>query len=342
MNPRDRVVAQLEHCETDFIPYVVPVEPEVAERLDRHYGSPRWRDVKCDHIVRVRVANLLSRQSIDDGRARDCCGSIWRMDRLPYHLEQPALPEPDLSGYEFPSPDGVFPEDWLQESVRECEEHHRAGKFVMAVVSYGLFERSWIMRGFENVLMDMALQPAFVEELLDGITEFLLGAIERFVQLPLDGIQTGDDWGHQRGLIMGKERWVELFLPRYRRLWGRIKEAGMFTIHHSCGNISEVVGEAADAGLDCLESVQPEAMDVYRLKEEFGDRMAFWGAVGTQQLLPRGTPETIREEVQRLCRHMGRGGGYVLAPAKPVMTEVPTGNAAAFLEAVLGQAGQSL
>ncbi len=166
--------------------------------------------------------------------------------------------------------------------------------------------------------------------------------IDRLGQLPIDGIQTGDDWGHQHGLIMGKQHWMSLFRPRYGRLWGRIREAGLFTMHHSCGDVSEVVGDAAGAGLDCLESVQPEAMDPYALKKRFGDRIAFWGGIGTQQLLPRGTPGQIRCEVARPCARMARGGGYVLAPAKPVMSEVPTENAAALLEAILDQAGTPL
>jgi uroporphyrinogen decarboxylase len=280
----------------------------------------------------------------DEGavRARDLFGSVWRTDRLPAHLEEPALSEPDLAGFSLPGLDTVFRQNWREEGRRRCEALREQGRFVMAVIGYGLFERSWTLRGFENALTDMALHPDFYAELLDLITEFYLRIIERLVQLPIDGIQTGDDWGHQQGLIMGIERWRRFFRPRYARLWQRIKDAGLYTMHHSCGNVSEVVGEVADAGLDCLESLQPEAMSPYALKEEFGEKIAFWGGLGTQQLLPRGTPEQVRAEVKRLCTEMARGGGYVLAPSKPVMTEVPTENAAALLEATLEQAGTPL
>lgn len=331
----------MEHRETDHIPYVLPIHEEVAERLDEHYGRPRWRDLKDNSIAVVNITRTFEFES-EGGTARDVFGTLWRTDKQPAHLQEPAIPEPDLSAFRLPELDRIFVEDWLESGRRQCQRYHRDGKFVIAVLGYCLFERSWTLRGFENALMDMVAQREFYEELLDRITRMNLGIIDRFLQLPLDGIQTGDDWGDQRGVIMGKDRWRELFLPRYARIWGKVKSAGLFASHHSCGNISEIIGEAADAGLDCFESVQPEAMDPYALKERYGERMAFWGALGTQQLLPHGTPERIRSEVGKLCEVMGRGGGYILAPAKPVMEDVPTENAAALLEACLQQAGVSL
>jgi len=340
--PRERVVAQLQHRASDVVPYVVPVEEEVAERLDAHYGGRQWRQRKRDHIVRVMGLTVTQEPTGEPAHVRDAYGSIWRTDLRPMHLVRPALAEPDMAGYTFPDPEQLVPEEAIEQARQECGRLHKEGFFVMSVLSWGLFERSWILRGFENALMDMIVNRSFYEELLDAITEHYLAALDRLLAVPVDAIQTGDDWGDQRGVIMGKRRWMEMFYPRYIRLWEKIKQAGRFTIHHSCGNISELVGELPGAGLDCLESVQPEAMDPYRLKEQFGDRIAFWGGLGTQRLLPYGTPREIRDEVNRLCRRMGAGGGYILAPAKPVMPEVPTENAVALLEAVLAEAGESI
>jgi len=88
-----------------------------------------------------------------------------------------------------------------------------------------------------------------------------------------------------------------------------------------------------DIGLDVLESLQPEAMDVYEIKRRYGRDLRLWGGLGTQRLLPFGTTDEIRAEVERLRRLLGRGGGYILAPAKPLLPEVPTGNAVAAIEA---------
>ena len=91
-----------------------------------------------------------------------------------------------------------------------------------------------------------------------------------------------------------------------------------------------------------LESVQPEAMDPFALKERFGRDLTFWGGLGTQKLIPFGTPAEIRAQVRRLCTEMGKGGGYILAPAKSLLPETPTDNAIALLGAFLDEAGASL
>lgn len=88
-----------------------------------------------------------------------------------------------------------------------------------------------------------------------------------------------------------------------------------------------------EIGLDVLQSVQPEAMSPYALKRRYGDRFTFWGALGSQRLIPFGTPAEIRAEVRRLAHEMGRGGGYVLGLAKALQPETPTENAVAVVEA---------
>ncbi len=80
-------------------------------------------------------------------------------------------------------------------------------------------------------------------------------------------------------------------------------------------------------------------MNPYELKQRFGARITFWGGLGSQSLIPFGTPDEIRAEVAKLCREMGRGGGYILSPAKPLQPETPTENAAAVIESFLQQAG---
>lgn len=99
--------------------------------------------------------------------------------------------------------------------------------------------------------------------------------------------------------------------------------------------------DIVEIGLDVLESVQPEArgMNPYDLKREWGEQITFWGGLGSQSTIPFGTPAEIRAEVARLCKEMGREGGYILAPAKALQPETPTENAAAVIESFLAQSG---
>jgi uroporphyrinogen-III decarboxylase len=94
-----------------------------------------------------------------------------------------------------------------------------------------------------------------------------------------------------------------------------------------------------EIGVDVLESCQPEAagMNPYQLKQQWGDKITFWGCLGSQSILPRGTPAQVRAEVGRLCRQMAKGGGYILAPAKALQPETPVENAVAVIEAFTQQ-----
>jgi len=91
-----------------------------------------------------------------------------------------------------------------------------------------------------------------------------------------------------------------------------------------------------EIGMDVLESVQPEArgMNPYELKRQWGDKIAFWGCLGSQSTVPFGSPEEIHAEVGRLCSEMSRGGGFILSTAKPLQPETPTENAVALVEAL--------
>ena len=97
------------------------------------------------------------------------------------------------------------------------------------------------------------------------------------------------------------------------------------------------MGDIIEIELDVLESVQPEAagMNPYELKRKWGDKITFWGGLGTQSTIPFSAPGEIRGEIRRLRSEMSRGGGYILAPAKPLRPETPTANAVAVVEEFL-------
>jgi uroporphyrinogen decarboxylase len=180
--------------------------------------------------------------------------------------------------------------------------------------------------------MDSILNESFYEELLDRILEMQLALVGKLCELPVDGIFLGDDWGDQRGVILGPDRWRRLIKPRTKKLYERVHSAGKPVFTHCCGNAFDIIPDMIDMGLDGLESLQPEAMDVYEIKRRYGRNLRLWGGLGTQQLLPFGSPEEVRREIRRLAREMGKGGGYILAPAKPLMEDVPVANAVAVIE----------
>lgn len=313
------------------------MEGTVRERLDEYYGGEGWADRLTPYLVEVSAVETDAKETIDDSHVRDPYGGVWRTDRRPWHLEQPPLEEPTFHGYEFPDPEEFFRPESKREAFKTCAE--QSDSFLIANLGWGLFERSWNLRGFENALMDAAVHQDFYEDMLDWLTELYLAFVDYTVDLPVDGILFGDDWGDQRGVILGPERWRELIKPRWSSIYDAVHESGKIVMSHSCGSVADIMPDIIEMGMDVLESCQPEAagMCPYELKDQWGDKITFWGCLGSQSTIPHGSPEEIRAEVQRLCREMSRGGGYILAPAKPLQPETPTENAVAVVESFISE-----
>lgn len=332
MKPRDLVLAQLRHEETDPIPYVLDWREDVWDRLDAHYGGTAWREGLNPYIANCGAVAHLPRVPLDEHRYRDAFGTIWDSSRGRGVVVEPGLRSRSFDGYQFPAiEDARSLPMWTSAASRVAETTEA---FTLVAPGLSLFDAYYI-RGFEQSLEDIAADEGWYAELLDRTTDLVLAMIAEGADIPADAAMMGDDWGDQRGVLVGPERWRRLFKPRYAHIFDAIHAQGKLAIMHCCGSVADIMGDIVEIGLDCLESCQPEAagMDPYRLKELWGDRITFWGCLGSQSLIPFGTPGAIRAEVAKLRRCMGKGGGYILACAKPLDTDTPTANAVAVVEA---------
>ncbi len=338
---KETVVSVIRHEETPLCPYTFGWEPysDIAERLDSYYGSADWRKNFRNYIAVCTALNEYDGRRVNKPGPvfrKDYFGSVWRTDGRPIHVVEPALESPSLRGYRFPDVERFLTSEWERDVRKALEEN--ADCFTVICVGFGLFERSWALRGFTEVLMDSVAEPQFFADLIATIAEqHHEKVLERFLDLPVDGILFSDDWGAQDGPIINPQQWREVLKPHYARLYARVRNAGKYVLHHSCGSIVEFIPDLIEIGLDVLESVQSEArgMNPYELKDRFGDQLTFWGGLGSQSIIPFGTPEALREEIRKLAAHMRQDGGYILACAKTLQPETPTENAAAILEEFL-------
>jgi uroporphyrinogen decarboxylase len=186
--------------------------------------------------------------------------------------------------------------------------------------------------------MDLVDQPAFVEALLDGLMQMHLDALDKILPLPFDSIRFGDDFGAQKGLIMGLRYWRRYLRPRLAKMYGKARAAGKIVSIHSCGDNSEILGDLIDIGVQIFNPAQPEANDLPTLKKRYGKNITFEGGIGTQATLPLGTPDEVREEVRRCRRELGPGGGLIMTTTKPIRPDVPTENAVACVETLIAEA----
>jgi len=237
------------------------------------------------------------------------------------------LKEPTLKGYEFPDPEKVMELEGVTSFLETNND-----KFLIGAIGFSLYERAWILRGIEPVLFDFLENPIFIEELFDRIIDFNLVITKRLCRFPVDAFHFGDDWGQQHGLIIDPEMWRSVFKKRLKKLYDAVHDAGVPVSIHSCGDITDIIPDLIEIGVNMITPLQAEALDFNFLKREYGKYLTFWGGVSTQRTMPYGTPDEVRTEIRKLKRILGKDGGYILAPSHELQGDVPLENMLAFIE----------
>jgi len=215
----------------------------------------------------------------------------------------------------------------------------RSDRCVM-VTNGNIFETSWYMRGFEQMLMDVMTDEELVHGIMGRVTDFYVSFFSSVLEAApgeIDLVFTADDIGDQRGLLMPYDRWERLLKPYHRRLNDSIHERGAKVIYHTDGSIMDAVSGLAEMGIDVLQALQFSAdnMDPVRLKSDHGERLCFEGGVSVQTTLPFGTAEDVRREVQERIRVLGRDGGYILGPSHWIQAGTPSENIIAMFDTAL-------
>jgi uroporphyrinogen decarboxylase len=194
------------------------------------------------------------------------------------------------------------------------------------------------LRGLEQFLSDLLLQPAMAQCLLEHIVHYYLEYNERVFRAAegtIDIFFMGDDMGTQTGLWVSPKMYRSFFKESFRRFIELAHRYGIKVMYHTCGNVTALVPDFIDCGLDILQSLQPAAMDLAALKREYGAHLAFQGGIDIQETMPQKSPAEVADEVRRRAETLGRGGGYIFCTAHNLLPDVPTENLIALFEAYL-------
>lgn len=335
MTKRERVLAAIRHQEPDIVPYEMSLTWQAREILDR-YLAEHGLSVEIDsHIHSAGYSAFIRPISGRPGFFADDFGLVWNrtgVDKEIGVIDNLLLPEPTLDAYAFPTLDAAALHEVYATLVAGAGDAFRAGN-----ISFTMFERAWSLRGMENLLMDMVDNAAFVDDLLDAILAFDLEILEIAFEHDIDGFLFGDDWGQQRGLIMGPTYWRRFIKPRMAELYAYVRRRGKIVMQHSCGDIGEILPDLVDIGLQVYQTFQPEIYDIGEAKRQYAGKLAFWGGISTQRLLPFATPDEIRRVTRRTMDILGKGGGYIAAPTHGVPSDIPPENLLAMLEVFQNQ-----
>ena len=238
----------------------------------------------------------------------------------------------------WPSP------DWFDYRViaAQCERIQRQGRMVVFMGDrlnrLAQLKPAMYLRGVEQILLDMAENPALAHAVFANIRAFYAAYAERIfeaAQGKLDILLTGDDFGSQQGPLVSPAMWVEFLGDGFAEYAGIARSHGVRVMHHTCGSVRRLVGLLVERGLDVLQSLQPEAadMDPRVLKAQFGGRLAFHGGISIQRTLPFGSPDEVRSEVREKVEALASGGGYILCTSHNIQADVPVRNVLTLLEA---------
>jgi uroporphyrinogen decarboxylase len=328
MTPRERVLRALAH--DDVLPWQIDLTGAFAENLCRRMGGEDAESYLGNHLLRAKYK---ANEKLPNGQERDLFGVVWA---------------PDPGGGDvgiitgFPMKDATSFGDYCIPEVRVdfasglCDRlEQRAGdRFTMFSLTMCFFERAWSLRGMENILMDMVADESFAHEMFDRIEAHHMELLDAVLDRDFDGVYFGDDWGQQKGLIMGAPMWRKYIKPAFTRMFDKIKRKGKFVCLHSCGDNREIFGDLVDMGMDIYNTLQPEIYDLEEMKRQYGKDVTFYGGISTQQFLPFATPDEVKQKVKEVTDVLGKNGGYILAPTHSVTADIPVENVMAMIESV--------
>lgn len=359
MNSRERVMTVFKRT---GIPDRVPLQFDLCRRLTDDFGQKYNIPVHYTTSYFEDVTYRISANELRIAMGSDCVivgGSLpsgyshpvpregqiinefgMLMEQGPLYMQTIEAPlatatsVQDVINHHFPDPyaDGRF------DDAKKYTERYKDSYYIIGDLELTMFEMSWHHVGLEKFMVDMAMQEAYIFALIDRVMEFSIGIAKQLVEVGVDAIWFGDDFGAQNNMLISPRMWRKIFKPRYAELWQEIKALNpdLIIAYHTDGAVSPILDDLADIGMDVFNPVQPNVPghDPQALKSDLGDRIAFWGAIDQQHLLVNGTADEIEADVAEKIQILGAGGGYLCSPAHIIQTDVSMDNVETFIAAV--------
>ena len=236
--------------------------------------------------------------------------------------------------WDFPLPDLL--EDYRWTDFGKEVARLKARGLLTVYFAVQIFEYSWYLRGLDNLLLDMMDNEEMARACLDRMTGIQCRLAAKAAADGVDMIVYGDDVGTQKAMMMNPVLWRKWLKPTMQKAIRAAKDINpdLIAYYHSDGMIYDIIPDLIEIGVDVLNPVQPECMDPEKVKNLYGNRLSFWGTIGTQTTMPFGSPEEVEEKVKLMIKTVGKNGGLVIAPTHILEPEVPWENILAFVEAV--------
>ncbi len=367
MTHRERLIAAISHEQPDMIPIDLggtvdsSIVVEGYEKLKKHFGIEAGNEI-CHRMMRIvkvdegilRALDIDTRsifsgapvkggeQELKPHRYRDA----WGVERVhpehSYYYDQVSFPLSgeitisDIENYPWPDPDDPGLVQGLKERLKWIRENTDCAAIL--ALPAACVHSSQYLRGFEDWFCDFVLNPKILEALLDAVLEVTLQIAKnqlKEVGQEVDVIIFADDLGAQDGLQISHDHFLKYIKPRLEKYLRQAHDLSPAKVlFHSCGSVASIIEDLIEIGVDVLNPLQVTAagMTPAELKKKYRGRMAFWGGMDTQKILPRGSTKEVKRTVEELVEQMGEGGGFVLSAVHNIQPDVPLDNILAMFQ----------
>ncbi|WP_373218282.1 uroporphyrinogen decarboxylase family protein [Ruminococcus sp. 5_1_39BFAA] len=309
-----------------------------AEDYQAYFRFP-WRNVEDLRLQDQDTEKFIKyyKKPLAEGADIDLWGVGHEKSPNSMHMTYMRHPLEDMETLEevqnYPYPDYAHADGAHQaEQVKRIKEQDliAVGNMQMTI-----WECAWYMRSMELLFCDMMDDNEIAHFLFDKVLELSTIRAVSYAKAGVDVLFFGDDIGMQRSIMMSEELYCEWIKPRLKKLIDTVKainpEIAIF--YHSCGFIEPFIPHLIEAGVDVLNPIQSECMDFEDIFHKYGDKISFHGTIGTQTVMPFGTPEEVKEAVWKNLDIVGPKGGLMVAPTHMLEPEVPLVNVLAYVEA---------
>ena len=361
MTHRERVLAALSHREPDRVPIDLAstrdssIVVEGYERLKKHFGVVEENRITSSMMqvvdVNERILQALDidtravnpgppdkgkDQFVGENQYKDEWGVVRVKPPGGIYYDQVSAPlsgpitVSDIVNYPWPDPYDKGRLRGLKERVREIRESTDCAAVLNLPSAF--VHVSQYLRGFEDWYVDIAADRRLAEALFDAVLDVNMATCDELLKevgAEVDVLMASDDVGIQSGLMVSGEAYRSLIKPRHRKYFELLHDRSPAKVFfHTCGSVAAILDDLIEIGVDILNPVQVSAagMDPETLKQRCAGRLAFWGGIDTQHVLPRGTVAEVKAAVERTIDVLGAGGGYVLCAVHNIQPDVPLEN----------------
>lgn len=344
MNERENLLKAIRRENPDHIPYSITLCDSLINTFKEKTGSNDYMEYfnlpyryvgpgeskkSIDYMKYYK--NLPKGTFLDGWGVARVPGSVAHFTKMIHPMMEFTTPE---EVREYPFPDLLDDYRWqgFEKKVQKIQEMGLAAVYF----AIHIFEYAWYLRGLENLLMDMMTDEDMASACLDKMTDIQCKLAQRLARGGVDIIIYGDDVGAQHSMMINPELWRNWLKPTMKKAINAAKsiKPDLIAVYHSDGVIYEIIPDLIEIGVDVLNPVQPECMNPILINKLYGDKLSFWGTIGTQTTMPFGNPGDVEAAVKLMAEEVGKGGGLVIAPTHLLEPEVPWENIEVFIEAV--------